>query len=211
MSGDINAPEKGVMDAINDINSKMQKMLEGQEKMQQEVREGQERMDRNFNIFCNAIGRPSYYSSDRSFIIFFCCCFINFVEFRNILYVDVTADVHEQEKKLHVKIINFLNFLRQTYFRSNEAINIKSHKDVLKEFFDMDTSGGCKFYFVRESYVTLCELVGKNKLSIVTGSPGIGKSLFLIYWLRDILMNRNRNVCIYFFFFYMQLYLYFVF
>jgi hypothetical protein len=116
------------------------------------------------------------------------------------LEVDVSYNVSGEEKKLHGEIIDFLKFLINTNFEANKVINIEYHKDVVKELFDMDISDGCGYYFVRQSYIELCKLVKNNEYNVITGSPGIGKSLFLIYWLRHILkLKTRRNVYISFF------------
>jgi hypothetical protein len=98
---------------------------------------------------------------------------------------DVDGDVSEEEKDLDGKIIEFVKFLRRTYFPFNEAMYVNNYEDILNEFFDKDIGGGgggCEYYLVMESYVRLCDFVRGNKHSIVTINPDIGKLLFLIYW-----------------------------
>jgi hypothetical protein len=54
--------------------------------------------------------------------------------------------------------------------------------------------------YVRECYQTIasstCVEPGINK-AIITGTPGIGKSLFLIYFLWKLVKERKRVLCIY--------------
>ena len=45
--------------------------------------------------------------------------------------------------------------------------------------------------YVRESYKKLWQLSQKEKLAVVKGNPGVGKSVFMLYCIRQLVHNRH--------------------
>lgn len=48
--------------------------------------------------------------------------------------------------------------------------------------------------YVRESYKKLWRLSQKEKLAVVKGNPGVGKSVFMLYCIRQLVHNRQSFV-----------------
>jgi hypothetical protein len=125
----------------------------------------------------------------------------------NILAGAVTVPTYEQSKGFFnvfgencegndkfALITNFFNDLSNSNLKINHRYDLTEYKDILKDLFGLENSD-C--YYIRKCYGDLAESIFKDKVInnyvILTGSPGIGKTLFIIYWLWYLLTQYKND------------------
>ena len=81
-----------------------------------------------------------------------------------------------------------------SFFRN---INNATEKNNWLMFDEVIPSSTLKSLYVRESYKTIEPKIEPEKKAIITGTPGIGKSWFLIYHLFKLVRKEKRVLFIY--------------
>jgi putative protein kinase ArgK-like GTPase of G3E family len=103
-----------------------------------------------------------------------------FLALTDIFGKEVTNEFEKNDLKLYCR---FFQNMESVKMKKSKNIKIEG-KDVLKKLFSLEED---EDYFVRPSYVELADIIYKehenSKAVLLTGSPGIGKTIFILYWL----------------------------
>jgi hypothetical protein len=117
---------------------------------------------------------------------------IIFLELTDVFGKEIT---NESEKKVLKSCCRFFQDMENVNLKESE--NFKVEENVRNLFgFEED-----ELFFVRPSYLKLAETIfnsrNLNKTVLLSGTPGIGKTVFTIYWVWYLLRQSiNKDISV---------------
>jgi hypothetical protein len=178
-----------LLDVIVEMRKEIFEKLDGLEKRLDGVEKRLDGVEKRLDVGFKRVFSKNIYHSHGDSFFFFKMIFIILLELTDVFGKEIT---NEPEKKVLKSYCRFFQDIGSDNLEVSKNFNI-GEENILNLF----GLGKDEIFFVRPAYLKLANIIynnrNKEKIVMLTGSPGIGKTLFIIYWVWFLLKKAENE------------------